>query len=274
MLSVSKLYFVAALLLGASIQAQAHAIISPALGVTGTPARSDVQRPSKNAECGSANIATDLNTVTPIVAKADGSFAATITNFNAGTDGSRQVTALVDPSGTGKSFTAATVTTNGDKAPTDVGSQQLALSLPAGTKCAGGTAGNLCLVSFTTAGGFGNCVAVMQAAASAGTGAVAAGAAAGAAGAAAAGAAGAASSAAAASTAAVDTAAAAATATAAATTGAKHHHKGAAGAAKAGAAGGAAAAAKANAAKAKAKASRAYGARLARAFRAAMEELA
>ena len=83
MFSASKLYFVAALVLGASIQAHAHAIISPALGVTGTPVRNDVQRPSKAAECGNVNIATDLNTVTPIVAKADGSFAATITNFNA-----------------------------------------------------------------------------------------------------------------------------------------------------------------------------------------------
>lgn len=35
--------------------------------------------------------------------------------FNhSGKDGSRQVTALVDPTGTGKSFVAATVKTNGD----------------------------------------------------------------------------------------------------------------------------------------------------------------
>lgn len=33
-----------------------------------------------------------------------------------------------------------------NKAPTAVSSQQLVASLPAGTKCAGGKAGNLCLV--------------------------------------------------------------------------------------------------------------------------------
>ena len=33
-----------------------------------------------------------------------------------GVDGSRQVTALVDPTGTGKSFQSATVTKNGDEA--------------------------------------------------------------------------------------------------------------------------------------------------------------
>ena len=46
--------------------------------------------------------------------------------------------------------------------PSDVGSQPLTVSLPAGTKCTGGNTGNLCLVSFTTAGRFGNCVVVQQ----------------------------------------------------------------------------------------------------------------
>ena len=43
-----------------------------------------------------------------------------------------------------------------------MGSQPLTVSLPAGTKCTGGNTGNLCLVSFTTAGRFGNCVVVQQ----------------------------------------------------------------------------------------------------------------
>lgn len=106
------------------------------------------------------------------------------------------------------------------QSPTTVGSAQVAVSLPAGTKCTGGTAGNLCLVSFTTAGGFGNCVAVAQGAA-AGT--------------------------AAAGTAATGAAATGTTAAGTAATGAKKHkHKQ-----------GAAAAAQANAAKA-AKGARAY----------------
>ena len=82
MFAVSKLYFVAALLLGASMQAQAHAIISPALGVTGTPVRNDVQRPSTNAECGNVNIAQTFDTSTAAPVAANGQFQATITNFN------------------------------------------------------------------------------------------------------------------------------------------------------------------------------------------------
>ena len=34
--------------------------------------------------------------------------------------------------------------------------------MPAGTKCTGGTSKNLCLASFVTTAGFGNCVAVSQ----------------------------------------------------------------------------------------------------------------
>jgi hypothetical protein len=41
-----------------------------------------------------------------------------------GVDGSRQiVTALIDPTGTGNNFQAASVSTNGDNNPTNVGSQ-------------------------------------------------------------------------------------------------------------------------------------------------------
>lgn len=64
-----------------------------------------------------------------------------------------------------------------------MGSQQLTVQLPAGTKCTGPSGGTGCIVSFTTAGGFGNCVAVQQKAAAstnnnAGTAAAAGGAAA------------------------------------------------------------------------------------------------
>ncbi|THH21604.1 hypothetical protein EUX98_g8335 [Antrodiella citrinella] len=155
------------LVFGLALQAQGHAIISPALGVTGTPVRNDVQQPSSAKECGNVNIASTLGSTTPIVANADGSFNATIQNFNAGKDGSRQVKAVVDGTATGKSFVAATVTKNGDLAPTNVGTQQLTVQLPANTKCTGGSSKDSCLVSFTTAGGFGNCVVVQQKAAGA-----------------------------------------------------------------------------------------------------------
>ncbi|EIW58864.1 uncharacterized protein TRAVEDRAFT_90078, partial [Trametes versicolor FP-101664 SS1] len=160
----------AALCLGFALQAHAHAAISPALGIKGTPVRNDAQRPQKNSECGNIDIAKNFDSSTAIQAAANGSFVATITNFNGGIDGSRQVTALVDPTGTGKSFVSADVLQNGDKNPNDNGSQQLVVQLPAGSTCAGGASKDKCLVSFTTAGGFGNCVVVQQAAVAGGKG--------------------------------------------------------------------------------------------------------
>ena len=80
---LSKLHFILALCLGASLQVHGHALITPALGVSGAGARSDVQRPSAKAECGTVNVANTINTSTPVQASANGSFDATITNFNA-----------------------------------------------------------------------------------------------------------------------------------------------------------------------------------------------
>ncbi|KAI0049220.1 hypothetical protein FA95DRAFT_1571387 [Auriscalpium vulgare] len=180
---------VLALALAASVNA--HAGFEPFLGVAGTPARSDVQRPSTASPCGTINIANTLDTSTAAAASAAGAVALTAIDFNAGADGSRSIkTAQVDPTGTGKSFVAATVTTNGNAAPATVGTDAVTVQLPAGTKCTGGKAGNLCLLSLTSTAGFGNCVAVSQGAAAASTGAAATGAAAGAAGAAAGAAAG------------------------------------------------------------------------------------
>lgn len=82
----------------------------------------------------------------------------------------------VDAAGTGAKFVAGQVTANGQAAPATTGTEKVTAALPAGTKCSGGAAGNKCLVSFKTAGGFGNCVVVQQGAAG---GAAAGGAAAG-----------------------------------------------------------------------------------------------
>jgi len=262
----SKLVSIAAIVVTLSAQVHAHAAIAPVLGVAGAPVRNDVQRPSAATPCGTTDIATNIDTSTPVSAAADGSFTVTATNFNAGKDGSRQVTLKVDPTGVGKSFVAGTVSQNGQLAPTNVGSEQIVAALPAGTTCTGGTAKNLCLASFTTAGGFGNCVVVSQgAAAAAGSTDAASNSTAAAAG----------------STASNSTAAAAGTGTTT-TTGKKHHHKGAAGAAakaaaakaKAGAAAktGAAANGGAPVAAANGNAANAAGTRAPRARRAQLED--
>jgi len=161
----SKFVTFATLSLALAAQVSAHCAVAPVLGVKGAPARSDVQRPSTASPCGSANIAAALGKSTVVAAAADGTFTTTATNFNGGRDGSRQMTATVDATATGKNFVAAKVTQNGDLAPTNVGSQKLITALPAGTKCTGGASKNLCLVSFKSAGGFGNCVVVSQGAA-------------------------------------------------------------------------------------------------------------
>ncbi|KAF7974146.1 hypothetical protein HWV62_13383, partial [Athelia sp. TMB] len=125
-------------------QVYGHAAISPPLGVKV-----------------SGTISSLLATSSAVAANGN-SFTTTITNFNGGQDGSTQVTAQIDPTGVGKTFTALTVTKNGVLAPAAAGSQQITVALPAGTKCTGGANKDTCLVAFKTAGGFGNCIGVTQ----------------------------------------------------------------------------------------------------------------
>ncbi|KAJ7655672.1 hypothetical protein DFH06DRAFT_1329112 [Mycena polygramma] len=152
----------ASILFALAAQTSAHAIPNPALGVKGTPKRSDVQRPSTGSPCGSVNIASTLDTSTAIAAAADGTVTFQVQNFNAGADGSTSVAVQVDATGAGKKFVAATVKTNGNKAPSKVESDKVVVSLPAGTKCTGGKAKNLCLLSVKTTAGFGACTVVSQ----------------------------------------------------------------------------------------------------------------
>ncbi|KAJ7224936.1 hypothetical protein B0H12DRAFT_1193437 [Mycena haematopus] len=143
--------------------ASAHAMPSPALGVAGLPVRNDVQRPSTAQPCGSVPIAANLNNSTAVPVEADGmTVMLNVTNFNAGADGSRSVSVLVDSTATGKNFTKATMTKNGNANPTSDGTDQVKLTLPAGMKCTGGTEGNLCLLSVKTTAGFGACSVVQQ----------------------------------------------------------------------------------------------------------------
>jgi len=154
--------------LSVSSQVLGHALIEPAIGVTGAGARADVQRPSAASPCGTVDVATALKTSTAVAAN-NGAFTVNVQNFNAGKDGSTEITSSsVDTTATGKSFAGqVTITTNGVEAPTTVGTVQVSGTLPAGTTCTGGD-GSQCLVSFTTAGGFGNCVLVSQGGAAAG----------------------------------------------------------------------------------------------------------
>ncbi|KAK7459569.1 hypothetical protein VKT23_009551 [Stygiomarasmius scandens] len=163
----SKILATVSLALALSGHVNGHALMTPALGVSGQGARSDVQllqlAPVTGPSCGRMDVASNIDTSTPAVAGPDGSFTVTATNFNRRLDGSRQVTADVDPTGTGNNFNAkATVTQNGEKAPKELGSEQITAQLPAGMQCTGGASGNMCLVSFRSASGFGNCVVVQQ----------------------------------------------------------------------------------------------------------------
>ena len=80
---VSKSFIAYAFLLCFTTSVNAHAAIAPALGVKGNPIRSDVQRPSSGSPCGNVNIAQTLDTSTAVPASANGSFSASITDFNA-----------------------------------------------------------------------------------------------------------------------------------------------------------------------------------------------
>ncbi|KAK2023650.1 hypothetical protein LX32DRAFT_676477 [Colletotrichum zoysiae] len=170
-----SLFVYSAVLALSAVQVSAHAAINPVLGVSGTAVRNDVKRPSNNAPCGNGvNVAQSLGSSTAVKADASGSFTVNVQNFNGGKDGSRQVTMKVNAAGDGKNFVAGTVTTNGQLAPAGTGTEKVTASLPKGMKCTGGASGDQCIASFTTAGGFGNCVVVQQA--GAGGGAAAAGA--------------------------------------------------------------------------------------------------
>ncbi|KAJ7825705.1 hypothetical protein B0H13DRAFT_1506589, partial [Mycena leptocephala] len=148
----------AVIVLALALHASAHAMPSPALGVSGIPVRNDVQRPSTSAPCGKIDIASNLDKSTAVPVESDGTTVMlNVTNYNAGGDGSRSVSVLVDPTGSGKNFVKATVTKNGDANPKGTGTDQVKLSLPAGTKCSGGKAGNLCLLSVKSTAGFGGC---------------------------------------------------------------------------------------------------------------------
>ena len=78
----SKLLIAPIFLLALTSSVNAHAAIAPALGVQGDPTRNDVQQPSQANPCGNITIAQNLDTSTPVNAFANGTFSASITDFN------------------------------------------------------------------------------------------------------------------------------------------------------------------------------------------------
>ncbi|KAH9483576.1 hypothetical protein JR316_0003046 [Psilocybe cubensis] len=159
----SRSFIQSALVLVFALQVHGHAAVAPVLGVSGNPVRADVKRPNNINPCGAGvNIASEFDSSTAAPADASGSFNGVVFNFNRLLDGSRQVSAAVDPTGTGSSFTPMTVTTNGDKVSQNLGSQPIVAQLPAGMVCTGGATKNKCLVQFKNVAGFGNCMVVSQ----------------------------------------------------------------------------------------------------------------
>ena len=78
----SKLFIVPLFFLALTSSVNAHAGVTPALGVNGTMKRSDVQRPSKAKPCGKIDITQTLDSSTAIPANVNGTFSPAITNFN------------------------------------------------------------------------------------------------------------------------------------------------------------------------------------------------
>lgn len=70
-----------ALAVACPLQVLGHALIEPAIGVTGAGARADVQRPSTAKPCGKVNVASALAGSTAVQAT-NGAFTVTVQNFN------------------------------------------------------------------------------------------------------------------------------------------------------------------------------------------------
>jgi hypothetical protein len=70
------------LLLALCLQVTAHAGVSPPLGVQGNLTRGEVQRPKGAKPCGNVDVASKIDSSTPVLADASGSFKVSATSFN------------------------------------------------------------------------------------------------------------------------------------------------------------------------------------------------
>ncbi|EJD55594.1 hypothetical protein AURDEDRAFT_109865 [Auricularia subglabra TFB-10046 SS5] len=164
----SKLVLAAATLSSLLLSVSGHAIIAADQGTLdglrrGDVTRGNLQRCSNFAGAGTATI---QNGAVNLVAK----------NFNGGRDGSTQFTAALSTTGRNGNFQEVDVTANGVAAPNGNIESPITVAIPAGTDCSGGS----CVLTFRSAGGFGNCVDVAANAVAGGNAGAGAGAGAGA----------------------------------------------------------------------------------------------
>ncbi len=81
MLSKSFTASILLLALTSSANAQDGSVISPALGISGTPGSGDIQKPSDGAPCGDTSIPQNIDGSTPVVAGTNGQFIVSAINF-------------------------------------------------------------------------------------------------------------------------------------------------------------------------------------------------
>ena len=78
---LSKSFIAASILLALTSTVTADSVITPALGVSGTPGARNVQHPSDSAPCGSIPISSNIDSAGTIQADANGKFTPSVMNF-------------------------------------------------------------------------------------------------------------------------------------------------------------------------------------------------
>ncbi|KAF8607938.1 hypothetical protein BDV93DRAFT_434872 [Ceratobasidium sp. AG-I] len=118
----------------------------------------------RGVTAGQINVATELEAAVkaglPTV-DASGSISMNWRQVNAGADGGRPGTALIDVTGTGNNFKPVTISKDFADGGAD-SDNPMTIAIPAGTVCTGGSAGNACLLRVTNPPGFGSCFAIAR----------------------------------------------------------------------------------------------------------------
>ncbi|KAL0953939.1 hypothetical protein HGRIS_005102 [Hohenbuehelia grisea] len=152
-----------AVALSLAAQAYGHAAVLPPLGVAGEMTRDQVQRPTDDQPCGGINVNANLATSQRLQADDQGKFSAEVTNFDPLLDGSEQFTMKVSATASTADMVNGAISKNGPLLLFRVPERNtIEATLPNGVKCSGGPDGNLCLASFRSVSGFGNCVVIQQ----------------------------------------------------------------------------------------------------------------
>jgi hypothetical protein len=75
-------FFALIFVLASTTSVYVQAAVVPALGVKGTPAIGDIQRPSITERCVDVDTTQNLDTSIAVIADASGAFSLSIVNFN------------------------------------------------------------------------------------------------------------------------------------------------------------------------------------------------